>query len=107
VDASTLAEVSGLTLKIRDDDGLVAYLNGNEVARRNFTGTPAWNSHADSALESNIQDVDESIDLSAFLGDLKVGANVLALHGMNASNTSSDFLITAELDATLVKVQGQ
>ena len=107
VDASALAGLNGLTLKVRDDDGFVAYLNGKEVARRNFTGTPAWNSHADSAVESNVQDVDESIDLSAFLSDLKVGANVLALHGMNASNTSSDFLITVELDATLVKVQGQ
>ena len=105
VDASTLADVNDLILKVRYDDGFVAYLNGKEVARRNFAGTPAWNSHADSAVESNIQDADEHLDLSAFRGDLKAGANLLAIHGMNASNTSSDFLITVELDATLMKVQ--
>ena len=105
VAASTLADVNDLILKVRYDDGFVAYLNGKEVARRHFTGTPAWNSHADSAVESSIQDADEYIDLSAFLGDLQAGANLLAIHGMNSSNTSSDFLITVELDATLVKVQ--
>ncbi|MCX5644236.1 MAG: lamin tail domain-containing protein [Phycisphaerae bacterium] len=107
VEASTLAEISGLTLKVRDDDGFVAYLNGKEVVQRNFTGTPAWNSHADSAIESNVQDVDESIDLSAFTGDLKAGANILAIHGMNSGSTSSDFLITVALEAVLAKVQSQ
>ena len=63
VDADTLADVNDLTLKVRYDDGFVAYLNGKEVARRNFTGTPAWNSHADCGVESNIQDADEDIDL--------------------------------------------
>jgi hypothetical protein len=107
VDANTLADVNDLTLKMRYDDGFVAYLNGQEVARRNFTGTPAWNSHADSAIESNAPNVDEYIDLSAFIGDLKAGANTLAIHGMNSSTTSSDFLITVALDATLVKVQSR
>lgn len=107
VDASALADVNDLILKVRYDDGFVAYLNGKEVARRNFTGTPAWNSHADSAAESNVQDADEYIDLSVFLGDLKAGANLLAIHGMNASNTSSDFLITVGLEATVVKAQSQ
>jgi hypothetical protein len=105
LDASTLADVNGLTLKMRFDDGFVAYLNGKEVARRNFTGTPAWNSHADSAVESNVQDADEYLDLSAFGGDLKAGANLLAIHGMNSGSTSSDFLITVALDATLVETE--
>ena len=34
-----LRNVAGLTLKIRYNDGFVAYLNGVEIARRNFTGT--------------------------------------------------------------------
>jgi hypothetical protein len=40
--------VAGLTLRIRYNDGFVAYLNGLEVARRNFAGAPAWNSAADT-----------------------------------------------------------
>ncbi|HLP78800.1 MAG TPA: lamin tail domain-containing protein, partial [Candidatus Paceibacterota bacterium] len=43
-----------LTLRMKYDDGFIAYLNGVEIARRNSPATPAWNSaattnHADSA----------------------------------------------------------
>ncbi len=107
VDENAVADVNELTLKVRYDDGFVAYLNGKEVARRNFTGTPSWNSHADTSREADVQGADEYIDISPFIGDLKAGANLLAIHGMNSSSTSSDFLITAALDAVLVKVQDQ
>ena len=106
VNAAGLADVNKLTLKMRYDDGFIAYLNGREVARREFTGDPSWNSHADTAGESNVQSFDEFIDISPAPGDLKAGANILAIHGMNASLTSSDFLITAALDAVSVKVEG-
>jgi hypothetical protein len=102
LDENTLADVNGLTLKVRYDDGFVAYLNGKEVARRNFTGTPAWNSKADSAIESNVQGFDDYIDISSFVSSLKAGANILAVHGMNSGSTSSDFLIGVALDAVLV-----
>jgi hypothetical protein len=106
VDAGTLGNVSQLMLKMRYDDGYVAYLNGKEVARANFTGTPAWNSHADSSREADTQNFDEYLDISAYKGELKAGANILAIHGMNSSNTSSDFLICAALDGVSVKVEG-
>ena len=35
-----------MTLRMRYDDGFVAYLNGVEIQRALFTGTPAWNSSA-------------------------------------------------------------
>jgi hypothetical protein len=107
LDANSLADVNELTLKMRCDDGFVAYLNGKEVARANFTGTPAWNSHADSAIESITSDFDEVVDISAFISSLRAGANILAIQGMNSGNTSSDFLISAELDAVLVRVEKQ
>jgi hypothetical protein len=105
LDANSLADVNELTLKLRCDDGFVAYLNGREVARANFTGTPAWNSHADSAIESIASDFDEYIDISAFISNLKAGANILAIQGMNSGNTSSDFLISVAMDAVLLKVE--
>ncbi len=88
-----------LTLKVRYDDGFIAYLNGVEVARRNFTGPPVWNSEAnadrtkDEALDS------EDIDISAFLSMLQPSYNILAIQGLNSYTTSSDFLISAELVA--------
>lgn len=86
-----------MTLAMRYDDGFVAYLNGVEVARALFTGTPQWDSHADSGREAQGLD---SFDISAHKGLLQPGENLLAIQGLNASSTSSDFLIGAELIAT-------
>jgi hypothetical protein len=89
-----------LTLNIRYDDGFIAYLNGVEVARRNFSGTPYWNSNATSTHSDSEAVLIESIDISSFIHNLKQGGNLLAIHGLNASTTSSDFLISAELTAS-------
>jgi len=105
VAADSLADANELTLSVRYDDAFVAYLNGREIARRNFTGTPVWNSRAASSREANVGDVDEAIDVTEFRGDLKPGANLLAVHGMNSSLTSSDFLITVSLEAVVTEVQ--
>jgi len=92
-------EFNFMTLHVRYDDGFVAYLNGIEVARRNFNGTPTWNSRA-STTHSDSQAVEfESIDVSAFLSRLQRGNNLLALYGLNSSTTSSDLLISVELIA--------
>ncbi len=86
-----------MALKARYDDGFIACLNGIEIARRNFEGAPAWNSRA-AAGRPDVQAVEfESIDVSDSLEHLRTGANLLALHGLNASPTSSDFLIDVEL----------
>jgi hypothetical protein len=88
-----------MTLKVKYDDGFIAYLNGTEVARRNFSGTPTWNSNA-STTHSDSEAVGfESIDISAFLDNLKPGGNLLAIHGLNVSTTSSDLLFSVELIA--------
>ncbi|MFZ2147039.1 MAG: CotH kinase family protein, partial [Sedimentisphaerales bacterium] len=92
-------DFDSLTLKVRYDDGFVAYLNEVEVARRNFTGTPTWNSEADAErLQSEAVNF-ENIDISAFLNDLRRGDNLLAIHGLNYLTISSDFLISVELIA--------
>jgi len=92
-------DFSTLTLKIRYDDGFIAYLNGAEVTRRNFTGTPAWNSSADTNHTDSEAENFEVIDVSSHLGALLTGDNILAIHGLNQSLTSSDFLISVELVA--------
>ncbi|MFH1715910.1 MAG: CotH kinase family protein, partial [Planctomycetota bacterium] len=88
-----------LTLSIRYDDGFVAYLNGVEIARRNFTGTPTWNSSADAEHPDSEAVEFESIDVSASLSALRQGSNLLAIHGLNSSASDSDFLISSELFA--------
>jgi len=85
-----------MTLKMRYDDGFIAYINGVEVLRVLFTGTPTWNSNADGNHEA---DGVESFSVTDHISALKRGGNILAIHGLNVSMTSSDFLISAELIA--------
>ena len=88
-----------LTLNLRYDDGFVAYINGTEVARRNAGQTLTWNSSA-GAEHNDFEAVEfESIDISAALGTLQQGSNLLAVQGLNSSVADSDFLISAELFA--------
>jgi len=88
------AQFNFMTLKLRYDDGFVAYINGTEVQRAYANGQPQWNSTATGNHEAAGR---ESFDISAHLNALKTGQNMLALHGLNVSTTSSDFIISAEL----------
>ena len=99
VEADNLAGLTELTLRVRYDDGFVAYLNGVQVARANFSGTPGWNSRTGSSTSDAAAVLFEDIDISDFLGNLNSGGNLLAIHGLNTSPTSSDMLISVRLDA--------
>jgi hypothetical protein len=101
VDGTELSRITELTLRIKYDDGFVAYLNGAQVARANFSGTPAWNSKAGPSRSDSVAVVFEDIDISDFLGSLEPGDNLLAIHGLNTSLTSSDMLISVRLDAAI------
>jgi len=90
------SKFTSLILKVRNDDGFIAYLNGAEVQRVGFTGTPAWNSAAEVNREA---DAPESFVISDRVDLLRQGQNILAIHALNVSRTSSDFLITASLEA--------
>ena len=94
-----ISAVTALSFSFHYDDGFVAYLNGAEIGSRNAPNTPVWNDIADGNINENANS--ELIDVSAFLGDLQNGKNVLAVHGLNRSSGSSDFLIKVSLSATL------
>jgi len=91
--------LNSMTLKVQCDDGFIAYLNGVEIARRNFDGVPAWNSVAGAGNSDDQAVLFESIDVSAYLSHLRQGSNMLAIQGLNAGASSSDFLINAQLVA--------
>ncbi|HNS19673.1 MAG TPA: lamin tail domain-containing protein [Sedimentisphaerales bacterium] len=86
-----------LTLNVRYDDGFIAYLNGTELQRALFNGTPTWNSAASANHSDSLAKVFESFDLSSRIRDLNAGINLLAIHGMNLTVNDSDFLISVEL----------
>jgi len=102
----SVADVTAMTLRIRYDDGFIAYLNGAEIARRNLAGTPAWNSVADAIHDDTTAVSFEDIAVPNFAQALKQGQNILAIQGLNQSAASSDFLISVELTAEESVKQG-
>jgi hypothetical protein len=90
-----------MALGMRYDDGFIVYLNGVEIARRNVEGDPAWDSQAPTGHSDADAVHLERIDVSSFLELLEPGGNLLAIHGLNNSPTSSDFLISAELSVAM------
>jgi CotH kinase protein/Lamin Tail Domain/Chitobiase/beta-hexosaminidase C-terminal domain len=97
ISEETLSTLSNLSLKVRYDDGFIAYLNGSEVARMNFNGEPAWDSAA-VTQNSDLNAIDwEPFDVTAGIGQLHPGRNLLAIHALNVDTTSSDFLMSATL----------
>ncbi len=95
-----LSAIKRLTLNIQYDDGFVAFLNGTRVAQDNAPEDLLWNSIA--TQNHDALDQISSVDISSHQGLLVSGENLLAIHGLNASANSTDFLISTEL----VSVEG-
>jgi hypothetical protein len=97
--ASNVANFNSLSLRMRYNDGFVAYLNGAEIARRNAPASPAWDSAATAARTSEQSLVTEAINVTSALPSLINGNNVLAIHGLNVSAGDNSFLVLPELAA--------
>ncbi|MCD6395217.1 MAG: lamin tail domain-containing protein, partial [Planctomycetes bacterium] len=86
-----------LDLYMKYDDGFIAYLNGYDVelARSNniINATPG------TATASNHDAIDtyQLFPVTDKLSRLQIGTNVLAIHGINFSPTSSDMLVLPKL----------
>jgi hypothetical protein len=96
---ATIDAIDNLQLKMRYDDGFVAYLNGVEIASRQAPATLSFDSSATGDHPDSAAIVYEGIDVSANIAALTVGQNILAIHGLNSSVASSDFLIIPRLQA--------
>lgn len=98
VSSEVQGKLTSLVFKSQYDDGIVVYLNGTKILEDNAPTNPAWNSTALSAIQS---EMDEKIfDVSDHLNKLIIGDNLLAIHALNFSRPSSDFLVIASLVAT-------
>jgi hypothetical protein len=95
--AGDLGKYDSLTLKMKYDDGFVAYLNGVEVARRNAPASVTYSSAATAERSKTDALTYEQIDVSAYLYLLREGQNVLAFQGLNRTPGDGDFLILPEL----------
>lgn len=92
-----------LSLEIFNEDGFVAYLNGNDVGRSYTVGEapgipPTF--RATCANKSPEPSSYEAYDITSYASKLESGTNYLAIHAINTSASSSDFIISARLIAT-------
>ncbi len=99
------ATVETLILRMKFDDGFVAYLNGIEVAHYNAPGRDGnplalvWNSRSTASYSDSDALVFKTFDITDKKIHLKSGRNILAIHGLNWSTASTDMLILPELHA--------
>lgn len=90
------SEIDRLVLRMKYDDGFVAYINGRPVANAGVGESVSWNEQSanhDDGSAVNFVD----FDVSSVIDSLNVGRNVLAIQGVNQSTTSSDMLLLPEL----------
>ena len=87
--------IDALVLQMKYDDGFIAYLNGTEVCR----STNIINDIPGSAQASNYEAGTsyESFDITTHKNLMAVGSNLLAIHGINVSTTSSDLIVLPRL----------
>ncbi len=89
--------VSRLRLRIDYDDGFVAYVNGEEIARSNVDGS----AFDDPAPVSHEAGTPEEFFWSPAAELLVDGTNVIAIQGHNSSLESSDFSLSPQLSASV------
>lgn len=95
---ATPANVTTLTMPIQYDDGFVAYLNGQEIGRRNVPGG-GLNYDATALQDRPNPEVltGETLDVTPFKNQLVAGTNVIAIHGVNQAANNGDFFIRPQL----------
>ncbi|MFT6863536.1 MAG: hypothetical protein ACJAVK_002097 [Akkermansiaceae bacterium] len=87
-------------LRLKWEDGFVAFLNGQEIARGRAPANLTWQSRSDPTGGRNEDEAVTYFDYPVPKADLRSGVNVLAIHGLNQSPTSSDFLISPLLETS-------
>src|SRR6266850_1077173 len=87
-----------LLLRMKYDDGFVAYINGVKVAERNAPASPVWDSVATQEHPDAQALLFEDIAIPINPGLLVAGINTLAIHGLNSAANDPDFVILPTLD---------
>ena len=95
--------LDALSLNVQYDDGFVAYLNGQEVARRNAPAALPFSATAVEDRPDTEAVAVEKIHLGEYLDVLRSGDNLLAIHALNYRADDSDFLLIAELEGLTIE----
>ena len=96
---NALDNMDALILRLRYDDGFVAYINGVRVASGNAPVNTDGGSAALEVRRDKDAIIEEAFDVTtATRNRLVVGSNTLALHGLNHSDDTTDFLLAPRME---------
>jgi hypothetical protein len=100
-----LEQVESLALRMRYDDAFVAFVNGSEVARSDTAPAMdqllAWNTAAVELRDDADAVQFEDFDITDSIELLRLGGNLLAVHGLNFIPENRDLLISPEVVVVL------
>ncbi|MFM1769163.1 MAG: Inner spore coat protein [Verrucomicrobiota bacterium] len=95
--------LTNVILRHRIDDGTIVWLNGIEIFRTNMGTAGTEYSITTGAANATDPAGYTTLNLAPAVATLfRTGPNVLAIQGQNANATSSDFINSVELSATLL-----
>lgn len=97
VNTADMNSLNFMRLRMRYDDGFVAFLNGHEIARANMTTTLTWQARASDTRSNDLAMLFEDFNVYGHLNKLQAGQNILAIHGLNRRYYDGDMLISVEL----------
>jgi hypothetical protein len=92
-----------LVLKLRYNDGYVAYLNGVEVARQNVRDPLDWDSVATTNRNKSLAFNFDTVDISRFASLVRSNGNVLALRGLSSGPSDGEFFLQPTLEAVSLR----
>ncbi len=95
-------ELTRWRLKMRYDDGFVAWINGEEIVRRNAPESLVWNAAATAERPAQELAAAEEFNLAEFAPFMVAGTNVLAIQALNHSADDLDFLMQPVLEASSI-----
>lgn len=91
------SQFSSYKLRMKYEDGFVAFVNGTQVGQANNPASLTYNAAASAALDETIVNAWTEFTIPANL--IQTGTNLLAIQGLNSSLSSSDFLLLPEIQA--------
>ena len=95
------ADIDLLRIRLQYGDGIVAYVNGQQILAAGVPDNPTWSSVSQGVRFPNDVLEFEEFDILTqnFPGLLIQGTNVLAIHGLNNHVNNNDFVVVPELIA--------
>lgn len=101
------AAATSLRLRMRWDDGFIAWVNGVEVARNAAPANPLWNSLATANRTEALNNDWTDFTFDPTTVNLAQGTNILAIQAFNVTTNSSDLLILPILETTVSRAVSQ